>query len=69
MERGIEISWNMFEMTTILGQGAYGDIYKVKCLESTSIGDACGERVMIDEKSSKKIKNEMTMKGGVHKPN
>jgi hypothetical protein len=63
----VEINWAMFEMVSTLGQGSYGDVYKVKCLKSTSLNGK--ERYLLTEKSSKKVKNELQQKGGALMPN
>lgn len=34
-----ELSWDMFELVDTLGNGAFGKVYKVKCLQSTRISD------------------------------
>lgn len=53
-----------------LGTGAFGDVFKVKALLSTSISENGSERVLLTEKSSKKAKNDITIKGGnLRKPN
>lgn len=65
----IEVSWKMFEIVDTLGQGAYGDVFKVKCLQSTIISDQGTERILIDSKQVKQEKNKQTMLGGVLKPN
>ena len=36
----IKISWAMFELVDYLGQGSFGDVLKVKCLESTCLDTA-----------------------------
>lgn len=64
----IEMTWGMFECVSTLGQGAYGDVFKVKCLRSTCVATNGTERVLLTEKQVKKLKAEMTMKGSTLKP-
>jgi len=33
------LSWAMFDIASTLGEGAFGDVYKVKCLLSTCINE------------------------------
>lgn len=35
-----EINWSMFEQVSTLGSGAFGQVYKVKCLQSTRIAES-----------------------------
>jgi uncharacterized protein CbrC (UPF0167 family) len=39
--------WTMFDIVNTLGKGAYGQVYKVKCLQSTRVCDSGGERVLL----------------------
>lgn len=39
--------WTMFDIVSTLGKGAYGQVYKVKCLQSTRVCDSGGERVLL----------------------
>lgn len=39
--------WTMFDIVCTLGKGAYGQVYKVKCLQSTRVCDNGGERVLL----------------------
>lgn len=48
-----EIDWKMFVKETELGSGAYGNVYKVRSLESTKTSSA-GERILLSKKSLKK---------------
>ena len=59
----------MFEIIGVLGKGAYGDVIKVKCMQSTTVSEGGAKRVLLDEKSTKKAKSDMIMKGqGMLKP-
>ena len=49
----IDINWSMFEIVTVLGKGAYGNVYKVKCLKSTTIAEGGTERVLLNSKLTK----------------
>jgi serine/threonine protein kinase len=48
----------MFEKVKELGGGAFGQVYKVKCLVSTKICDSGGERVPMRTKSVKHTKSQ-----------
>lgn len=54
----VECNWSMFEKVKELGGGAFGQVYKVKCLVSTKICDAGGERVPMRTKSVKHTKSQ-----------
>ena len=54
----------MFDITNTLGTGAFGDVFKVKCLKSTSISESGTERIALNKKEALKIKNHLTSKGG-----
>jgi serine/threonine protein kinase len=62
----------MFEVVKELGGGAFGKVYKVKCLVSTKVCDKGGERVVLRSQSIKKTKaqafkqraQQATSKGG-----
>ena len=45
----------MFKKESTLGTGAFGDVYKVKCLQSTSLGESGITRVVMDPEMSRKI--------------
>ena len=53
-EQSTEISWDMFEIVSTLGNGAFGEVYKVKSLQSTRICESGTERVLLSTKSVKK---------------
>lgn len=52
----MDCNWSMFEPVKELGGGAFGKVYKVKCLVSTKICDSGGERVQMRTKSVKQTK-------------
>lgn len=43
----------MFEKVAILGKGAYGYVYKVKCLKSTTTSECGTERILLTQKGLK----------------
>ena len=43
----VDINWSMFEKIETLGNGAFGKVYKVKCLQSTKISENGNERVLL----------------------
>lgn len=49
----MDCNWSMFEPVKELGGGAFGKVYKVKCLVSTKICDSGGERVKMRTQSVK----------------
>jgi serine/threonine protein kinase len=55
-----QANWSMFEKVETLGGGAFGLVYKVKCLYSTKICDNGNERTLLSQKSIRKTKNEMS---------
>jgi hypothetical protein len=60
----------MFEKVAVLGKGAYGYVYKVKCLKSTTTSENGTDRVLLTQKGIKQEKNKMSIGGtGVLKPN
>ena len=46
-EQVVEISWDMFDIESTLGTGAFGDVYKVKCKTSTKLAESGMERVLV----------------------
>ena len=42
----------MFEKVSELGEGAFGIVYKVKCLQTTAVDDDSGQRIAYDNKGS-----------------
>ena len=49
----IEVNWDMFVKESQLGQGAYGNVYKVKSFQSTRCGKG-NAREFLSKKSLKK---------------
>lgn len=58
-EMATGVDWNMFEKIETLGNGAFGRVYKVRCLQSTRISSDGNERVLLSQKSIKKTKTIM----------
>lgn len=54
-----QVGWSMFEKVQTLGSGAFGCVYKVKCLQSTKISSDGNERVLLSKKSIRHTKTEM----------
>ena len=54
----------MFECVSTLGNGAFGQVYKVKCLESTKISETGGERVLLKESAIKKVQSKVALTRG-----
>jgi serine/threonine protein kinase len=52
----VEVNWSMFEVVKELGGGAFGKVYKVRCLASTKVCDAGGERVLMRTKTGRQSK-------------
>ena len=50
----------MFDIVNTLGTGAFGDVFKVKCLRSTGVSESGTERVALSQKQSTKIKNDLS---------
>jgi len=40
-----------------LGTGAFGDVFRVRCLQSTSLGESGTTRVLMDSNTAKKAKS------------
>lgn len=58
-EQKVPISWSMFKREAFLGQGAYGDVYKVNCLQTTCLSQDGTCRILIsDEEAAKIIEQE-----------
>jgi len=55
-----EINWGMFDIVATLGNGAFGQVYKVKCLTSTKIADNGSERVLLSKKSIRETKDAIS---------
>lgn len=49
----------MFEKIETLGNGAFGKVYKVRCLQSTKISENGNERVLLSQKSIKNKKDSV----------
>jgi hypothetical protein len=43
----------MFDIVATLGSGAFGQVYKVKCLKSTKLSESGSERIFLSQKSIK----------------
>lgn len=56
MSQIIDISWDMFDIVSTLGEGTFGKVYKVKCLTSTKYIPDKG-RVLLDRKQVKDSKD------------
>ena len=52
----IRISWRLFEKAANLGQGAFGDVLKVKCLKSTCLSSDVTCRVVMNSQAVKRAK-------------
>lgn len=61
-----QMNWDMFEKVETLGSGAYGKVYKVKCLQSTRIAGDGNERVLLSQKSIKQTKTLMQRANNVN---
>jgi hypothetical protein len=53
----VSLCWEVFENVCTLGTGAFGDVYKVKCLQSSHLSD--GSRTTMNSVQIKKAKSEM----------
>lgn len=49
VEQKVPISWSMFKREAFLGQGAYGDVYKVSCLQTTCLSQDGTCRILISD--------------------
>ena len=56
VEQRVPIAWAMFKRDAFLGQGAYGDVYKVECLQSTCLSQDGTCRVKISDQEAANIK-------------
>ena len=60
------LSWAMFDIVSTLGEGAFGDVYKVKCLLSTCLNEARQqERIVMSSAQVKKAKKDMITGGSM----
>jgi len=65
-EQAPPLSWAMFDIVCTLGEGAFGNVYKVKCLMSTCVNEGRPyERIMMNSTQVKKAKKEMITGGSV----
>lgn len=49
----IKISWKMFQRDSYLGKGAFGDVLRVRCLESTCLSSEGTGRLVMNAKAVK----------------
>ena len=52
----IRISWQLFEKVANLGQGAFGDVLKIKCLKSTCLSKDGTCRIVMSNHAVKRAK-------------
>lgn len=55
VEQKVPISWDMFQRDAFLGQGAYGDVHRVKCLQTTCLSQDGTCRILISDAEAAKI--------------
>ena len=55
-------SWDMFSVIQVLGEGAYGKVYKVKCLRNTAIPNST-EKILPQSHKMRVKRTYTTLKG------
>jgi len=53
-ERVVDTSWDLFKPVFNLGEGAFGEVMVVECLESTRLNKMGNGRVIMNQSSLKK---------------
>ena len=54
--------WSMFKKETELGEGAYGTVYKVKCLKTSVISADGSSRVSMDGINAGSLRRKLNMR-------
>ena len=58
----------MFKLEAVLGEGTFGTVYKVKCLQTTLFSGDSGQRIIVEHKTPAQAKRKLKMmqEGGVN---
>jgi hypothetical protein len=48
----VSTDWSMFKKETELGEGAYGTVFKVKCLKNSIVSGNNGQRIALDSETN-----------------